>query len=82
MLYIFLGITILCALLGVTEIIVRVWEKAERAVRRSACQPSASPAENIVRLELPVCLPDRDSVKNIYSLSDQFADRFREVVNS
>ena len=27
-------------------------------------------------------LPDREEVKNIYSLSDQFADRLREVVQS
>ncbi len=27
-------------------------------------------------------LPNREEVKNIYSLSDQFADRLREVVQS
>lgn len=27
-------------------------------------------------------LPNREEVKNIYSLSDQFADRLREVVRS
>ena len=27
-------------------------------------------------------LPNREEVKNIYSLSDQFADRLREVVHS
>lgn len=27
-------------------------------------------------------LPNREEIKNIYSLSDQFADRLREVVQS
>ena len=82
MLYILLGIIVLCALLCLAELIVRIWEKAEQSARRAARTHAARPVQKSICLNLPVCLPDRDSIKNLYSLSDQFADRFREVVHS
>lgn len=79
--YILLGIVAACALLCAVEIIVRIWERAERRCRPVHAACTGKPA-NIVPIRLPGCLPDRESIGNIYSLSDQFADRFREVVNS
>lgn len=78
MMYILMGITAICALLCVTELFVSLWEKKDEALRRRAVRR----AQRAQTLRFSACLPDRDSVKNIYSLSDQFADRLWEVVHS
>lgn len=80
MLYVLLGIVLLCALLGVVELFVWIWDKADRRLHTAdaAVNRQAKPAVIL----LPACLPDRESIKNIYSLSDHFADRFTEVVHS
>ena len=86
MVYILIGITMICALLCTVELLVRVWEKAARRARasRPVVYAAAAPAvrSNVTRIPVSGCLPDREAVSNIYSLSDHFADRFREVVNS
>ena len=81
---ILLGITVACALFCLVEILVRIWERAER--RTNTARPAAPAVSTAARKVVPLYssgwLPDREAIKNIYSLSDQFADRFREVVNS
>ena len=79
--FVLFGVTAVCLLFGAVEGIVRIWERADR--RAHPVQAAApAKADNIVPLRVPGCLPDREAIGNIYSLSDQFADRFREVVNS
>lgn len=86
MIYVLIGITVICGLLCMTELLVRVWEKADR--RRACVRPVYAPAvpairhNNITHISAGGSLPDRESIGKICSLSDHFADRFREVVNS
>lgn len=87
MVYILIGITMICGLLCTVELIVRAWEKADRRSRlaaRPAVYASMVPAvrNNVTRIPVSGCLPDREAISNICSLSDHFVDRFREVVNS
>ena len=87
MIFILVGIMVICGLLGMTELIVQVWEKAEQRSRvpaRRAAYSHAAPAvrNNITRIPLQGGLPDREDVSKIYSLADHFADRFQEIVNS
>ena len=87
MVYVLIGVTAICGLLCTVEVIVRAWEKVDRRSRpagRSTVYVPAAPAvrSNVTRIPVSGCLPDREAVGNIYSLSDHFADRFREVVNS
>ena len=82
MLYILLGIIVLCALLCLAELIVRVWEKAEQTARRAAAHTAVRLEPKAARAVRSIRLPDREAVKIIYSISDQFADHFREVMSS
>ena len=80
--YILCGVLVICGMLFAADLFVRAWERAEnrpRAVRRPAY---AAASRTVPQLRVVHGLPDRDQISNIYSLSDQFADRFREVVNS
>ena len=87
MVFILVGITAICGLLGMTELIVQIWEKMEKrsrtVVRRAAYSPAAPAVRNnITRIPLQGGLPDREDIGKIYSLADHFADRFQEIVNS
>lgn len=72
MLFVILGIIAICALLCGVEGIVCLWE------RLAAPKAPARP----VRRAKVIPLPDRACIGTVYSLSEQFADRFREVVHS
>lgn len=81
------GIVVLCGLLCVIEALVEIWDKADRrraktsrVVPISAVRPARPPV--VRQTTVRGSLPDRDSIGKIYSLSDHFADRFCEVVNS
>ena len=74
-----------CGMLCLTELLVQISERISR--RRPAVRPAYAPQASAVRRGniTPVSagsLPDRESIGKICSLSDHFADRFREVVNS
>ena len=79
--YILCGVLVICGMLFAADLFVRAWERAES--RRAPRHPVYAAAHRSVpHLRVIGGLPDRDQVNNIYSLADQFADRFREVVNS
>lgn len=81
--YLLVGVVVICGLLCVIELIVRVWESADKRSRMSVRPAVYMPAiRNVARVTVTGSLPDREAVSNVYSLSDHFADRFREVVNS
>ena len=87
MVYVLIGVTVICGLLCTAELLVRMWEKADRRSRhtvRPVMYVPAVPAvrNNVTRLPVSGGLPDREAIGKIYSLSDHFADRFMEVVNS
>lgn len=83
MIFVLIGIMAICGMLCLTELLVQVWEKVDR--RRACVRPVYAPAvrrNNITHISAGGSLPDRESIGKICSLSDHFADRFREVVNS
>ena len=87
MIFILIGITVICGFLCMTEVIVQIWEKIERRSRTTARRPVYIPAapaarNNITRISFEGALPDREDIGKIYSLADHFADRFQEIVNS
>lgn len=84
--FLMVGIIVVCGFLCMTELAVRIWEKADamrsRTARRSAYTvPVRTPAK-ITKFPVTGALPDREAIGNIYSLSDHFADHFQKVVNS
>ena len=87
MVFILIGVTVICGFLCMTEVIVQIWEKIERRSHTAARRPAYSPAvpavrNNITRIPLEGALPNREDISKIYSLADHFADRFQEIVNS
>ncbi|MBQ2668554.1 MAG: hypothetical protein IJF56_08030 [Clostridia bacterium] len=83
MVYFLVALISVCGLLGAVDLIVRAWEKADRRrVVRPVVYAPAAPKARITPLYTVGRLPDREEVRNVYCLADQFADRFREVVNS
>lgn len=70
------SIAVSCLLIALAQgavfLISLVAKSAHRAKSTSVCRS----VQNFTGL------PNREEVKNIYSLSDQFADRLREVVQS
>lgn len=86
MFFIILGITGICLLLCGVQGLVYIWERLEkRGLMRT--QPHRVPPAHAARIHmLPraarYALPDRDQIGCVHALSEQFADRFREVVNS
>ena len=85
MVFLMVGIIVLCGLLCAAELIVQIWDRADmrsRAARRPVyAAPVRTPAK-ITRFPVSGALPDRESIGSIYSLSDHFADHFQKVVNS
>lgn len=87
LIFILVGIIVICGLLCMTELSVQIWEKLERRSRPSVRHAVYSPAvptvrNNITHVSFDGALPDREDVGKIYSLADHFADRFQEIVNS
>ena len=85
MVFLMVGIVVLCGLLCAAELVVQIWDKADtraHTARRSVyAAPVRTPAK-ITKFPVTGALPDRESIGNIYSLSDHFADHFQKVVNS
>ena len=79
--YILCGVLVICAMLFAADLLVRAWERAENQPH-TARRPAYASTRPVPQLRVVGGLPDRDQIGNIYSLADQFADRFREVVNS
>ncbi len=75
MLFLF-SIAVSCLLIALAQGAVSLISAAMRSAHRAK---SASVRHSVQKF---TGLPNREEVKNIYSLSDQFADRLREVVQS
>lgn len=75
MLFLF-SIAVFCLLIALAQGAVSLISAAMRSAHRAK---SASVRHSVQKF---TGLPNREEVKNIYSLSDQFADRLREVVQS
>lgn len=76
------GIIVICTLLCIAELIVRIWMHAERHSHPARPVIRTQTPPKIVPLTPAVCLPDRNAIKNMSCLADQFVDHFREVMNS
>ena len=70
-----------CAVVTLAQVAASLCALASRSKKaaRRATRAYSAPAHTARPF---TGLPDREEVKNIYSLSDQFADRLREVVQS
>ena len=75
MLFLF-SIAVSCLLIALAQGAVSLISAAMSSAHRAK---SASVRHSVQKF---TGLPNREEVKNIYSLSDQFADRLREVVQS
>ena len=85
MVFLMVGIVVMCGLLCFSELIVQIWDKADarsRAARRPVYAAPARVPAKVTRLPVPGSLPDREAIGKICSLSDHFADHFQKVVNS
>ena len=85
MVFLMVGIIVLCGLLCAAELVVQIWDKADRRSHTTRRPVYAAPVRTPAKItKFPVigALPDRESIGNIYSLSDHFADHFQKVVNS
>lgn len=81
--FVMVGIVIMCGLLCLTELLVQILEKAGFRPRTAVRRPVyVMPQAKVTRLPVSGALPDRDAISNVYSLSDHFADHFQKVVNS
>ncbi len=85
MVFLMVGIVVMCGLLCAAELVVSVWDKADtrsRAAHRAVYAVPVRTAAKVTKFPVSGALPDRDAIGNIYSLSDHFADHFQKVVNS
>ncbi len=85
MVFLMVGIVVMCGLLCAAELIVRVWDKADtrsRVTHRPVYAVPVRTAAKVTKFPVSGALPDREAIGNIYSLSDHFADHFQKVVNS
>lgn len=65
-----------CLLIALAQAAVFLISLVAKSVHRAKSTSVRRSVQNFTGL------PNREEVKNIYSLSDQFADRLREVVQS
>lgn len=70
------SIAVSCLLIALAQGAVFLISLAAKSAHRAKSTSVRRSVQNFTGL------PNREEVKNIYSLSDQFADRLREVVQS
>ena len=70
------SIAVSCLLIALAQGAVFLISLVAKSAHRATSTSVRRSAQNFTGL------PNREEVKNIYSLSDQFADRLREVVQS
>lgn len=70
------SIAVSCLLIALAQGAVFLISLAAKSAHRAKSNSVRRSVQNFTGL------PNREEVKNIYSLSDQFADRLREVVQS
>lgn len=70
------SIAVSCLLIALAQGAVFLISLAAKSAHRAKSTSARRSVQNFTGL------PNREEVKNIYSLSDQFADRLREVVQS
>lgn len=70
------SIAVSCLLIALAQGAVFLISLVAKSVHRTKSTSVRRSVQNFTGL------PNREEVKNIYSLSDQFADRLREVVQS
>lgn len=70
------SIAVSCLLIALAQGAVFLISLVEKSAHRAKSTSVRRSVQNFTGL------PNREEVKNIYSLSDQFADRLREVVQS
>lgn len=70
------SIAVSCLLIALAQGAVFLISLATKSAHRAKSTSVRRSVQNFTGL------PNREEVKNIYSLSDQFADRLREVVQS
>lgn len=70
------SIAVSCLLIALTQGAVFLISLVAKSAHRAKSTSVRRSVQNFTGL------PNREEVKNIYSLSDQFADRLREVVQS
>jgi hypothetical protein len=70
------SIAVSCLLIALAQGAVFLISLVAKSVHRAKSTSVRRSVQNFTGL------PNREEVKNIYSLSDQFADRLREVVQS
>lgn len=70
------SIAVSCLLIALAQDAVFLISLVAKSVHRAKSTSVRRSVQNFTGL------PNREEVKNIYSLSDQFADRLREVVQS
>ena len=70
------SIAVSCLLIALAQGAVFLISLVAKSARRAKSTSVRRSVQNFTGL------PNREEVKNIYSLSDQFADRLREVVQS
>ena len=70
------SIAVSCLLIALAQVAVFLISLVTKSAHRAKSTSVRRSVQNFTGL------PNREEVKNIYSLSDQFADRLREVVQS
>lgn len=75
------SIAVTCAVVTLAQIAASLFALAARSEKTARRTVRAHSAKARTKRQF-TGLPDREEVKNIYSLSDQFADRLREVMQS
>ena len=70
------SIAVSCLLIALAQGAVFLISRVAKSAHRAKSTSVRRSVQNFTGL------PNREEVKNIYSLSDQFADRLREVVQS
>ncbi|WP_417407330.1 hypothetical protein [Hominenteromicrobium sp.] len=70
------SIAVSCLLIALAQGVVFLISLVAKSAHRAKSTSVRRSVQNFTGL------PNREEVKNIYSLSDQFADRLREVVQS
>lgn len=92
MIYLLFALTatvLLCGMLCTIELLTDLWERMEQRggtahhrTRTRNAEYAARAHERSARQQSVGALPDREEIGNVYSMSDNFADRFCEVWNS